>query len=409
MRHRFCARTRRQRRAAPRRRVPPTASGRRRRRAVAAAKDATKNASVPATTAMSVPTESVAHAAPATARETSRARTIGPIGNDQGRCKSDREDERGHAGDEDRDTVGDRGADRVQARDQRERQPEVDDRRDQPGDDDEAHAREREQDALADAQHRLDQQRREHHQQHRTCVGVVLAVGQPQQRRPGHRDTGDERQRRQNEQPHRTPEAAPDALVLAGADEVRDRRHGHGLDGLGQLGEPRDRGEGDRVEGDLGVRGVVLEHEQLRAPPDDELDDHDDRGRADEAQVAPPQLRGHRIARRQVADQPARELRAPDQVREHRDGLEAEEPGDADVELEHDDRQRHRGDAGHEAGHRALAPALRAREQAGRHGLHDRERAADAGQDPGRARVAAEQRDDDERGCHQRRGHPFDA
>ena len=77
----------------------------------------------------------------------------------------------------------------------------------------------------------------------------------------------------------------------------------------------------------------------------------------------------------------------------HRRGLEPEQPGDPAAGLEHDDGQRHRGDARDQPRQRPFAPALRARQQRHRHGLQHRERGAQAGQHPGRARLAAEQRD----------------
>ena len=94
------------------------------------------------------------------------ARTSGPTGSETGRCSRTASTRR-HAGDEDRDAVGDRGADGVPPRDQQQARaprsttvaaspaPTMNRGRPSPY-----------RMAIAERHDRLDQQRREHHQQH---------------------------------------------------------------------------------------------------------------------------------------------------------------------------------------------------------------------------------------------------
>ena len=179
---------------------------------------------------------------PATASATStRAQQRRRPAESTGRCRWTASTRHGHAGDEDRDAVGDRRADRVHARDQREREPEVDDRGHQPGDDDELHPPEPVEDALADPQHRLQQQRREHRQQDRAGVRVLLAVGQRSSAGPvtatpatsGSVASTSSRIARQKPRRMRSSSPMPTRFATAGMLTASTR--------LGQLREPGDR------------------------------------------------------------------------------------------------------------------------------------------------------------------------
>ena len=199
--------------------------------------------------------------------------------------------------------------------------------------------------ARGGGQERQDRHRHREDEQHRPDVGVRLAVHGPHQRRAQRRHRHRRRRGDQEEEPRHPPEAAPHAVEVAGSDERRHRGRDHGGDGVDHSGQSPHGRERDRVPRDLVAARHPLQDEQLRAPPDHQLDADDDGRHAGHPQEHAADLR--RQARRddtigvgaQPADHAVGENGGPRQVDGDDCGLDGDDGRDPAALMEHEPRR----------------------------------------------------------------------